>query len=78
MKMPGQKKEGLPYKEKKCPNEGCNPFVPCPMGSCCYLVENFISNTTIPILKKEKNLLFDDNSLSNVLSECWHPPESVS
>jgi len=58
-----------------CPSEGCNPFVQCPLGSCCYIVENLIPQGPIPAIKKQKLPLIDDNKLSNRISECWHPPE---
>lgn len=76
--MPCQKKKESPAKENGCANKGCNPFILCPMGNCCYVVENFFSYTTISILEKQKFILFDDNSLSKTLSECWHPPEMIS
>lgn len=64
--------------ENGCKSQGCNPFVPCSMGSCCCLVENFFSPAPIPLIKKQKLALFDDNRLSDKLSECWQPPESFS
>jgi hypothetical protein len=67
---PCEKKEGC--------NEGCNPFVPCPMGSCCYLVESFYFPTDIAANGKQKLALYNDNRIVNKLSECWHPPEAVS
>jgi len=73
-----QKKKD-PLKEKKdCTNQGCNPFVPCSVGMCCYVVENFFTPSGILIYKKQKLTVIDDNTLSKGLSECWHPPESVS
>jgi hypothetical protein len=65
-------------KEDDCRNEGCNPFVPCYMGSCCYLVENFYSASNILPAKKVKPGLFDDNTILNKSGECWHPPETRS
>jgi hypothetical protein len=63
----------------KCPMEkGCNPFVPCSIGVCCYLVENFFTHDIIFTTKKDKPAIFDDNRLLNNLSECWHPPEFLS
>ena len=64
--------------ERDCNNKACNPFLPCATGSCCYIVENFFTYTTISFAVKEKIALFNDNRLLNKLSECWHPPESVS
>jgi hypothetical protein len=73
-----QKKQP-PKGDDKCPMEkGCNPFVPCSMGVCCYLVENTFTPVLIFSIKKDKPALFDDNRLMNNLSECWHPPELLS
>jgi hypothetical protein len=62
---------------KDCESNGCNPFVPCSMGACCWLVENFLEHDTYIFIPKERLLVFNDNSLSAALSECWHPPESI-
>lgn len=64
-----------PEEKKDCANRGCNPFVPCSIGFCCYLVENFISYTAASSLVKQKLSSFNDNRTSGCLSECWHPPE---
>ena len=77
-KQPCGEKKDSHDEEKNCPIQACNPFVPCAMSSCCYLVENFFSHTFISIAKKQKLLLFNDNTLLSRLSECWHPPELVS
>lgn len=58
-------------------SQGCNPFVPCSIGNCCYLVENIIYEKTLPI-QKQKLPLFDDMTLQSSMSECWHPPEMIS
>jgi hypothetical protein len=76
--MPCQKKSDSSDEKNDCANRGCNPFVPCPMGSCCYVVENFFTHNAISFIKKQKLLLFDDNTLLNGLSKCWHPPEVIS
>lgn len=63
---------------KECSNEGCNPFLPCSMGYCCYIVENFYScqeNNTVP---RQKIAIVNDNRIMSGLSECWHPPEILS
>jgi hypothetical protein len=73
----GEKKD-CPGEEKGCPIAACNPFVPCAMSSCCYVVENFFSHNPFSIIKKQKLALFDDNTLQTTLSECWHPPEVIS
>lgn len=65
-------------KNKDCADKGCNPFVPCAMGSCCYLVENFYSYSTNSILIKQNLPSYIDGLLLNRLSECWHPPEMLS
>jgi hypothetical protein len=67
---PCEKKEGC--------DEGCNPFVPCSMGMCCYLIESFYSPSAIAADDKEKLPLYNDNRIVNKLSECWHPPEALS
>jgi len=78
-KQKASQTQKAPYNERKnCPAEGCNPFVPCSIGSCCYLVENFFSQKANPIIKKQKLPLLDDNTILNVASECWHPPEMIS
>jgi hypothetical protein len=72
----------LPKKDfgesEDCRNNSCNPFVPCSMGFCCYLVESFFSYSNIYIASKQRVLFFDDNRIANGLSECWHPPELIS
>ncbi len=70
-------KKKSPERENRDCSDGCNPFVPCPMGSCCYLVENIFYERTLPI-RKQKLPLFDDMTLFNAISECWHPPEMIS
>jgi len=65
-------------KEDDCSNQGCNPFVPCAMGSCCYLVENFYSASNMLAPRKIKPRLFDDNTILTQPGECWHPPEALS
>ena len=71
----------LPVKsegEEDCNNNGCNPFVPCSIGFCCYLAESFYSYSTLFIVSKQTLISFDDNRIASCLSECWHPPELVS
>jgi hypothetical protein len=67
----------VPEKED-CGSEGCNPFLPCSIGYCCYLVENFIVYSGAPGITKEKPALFNDNRIVTKISECWHPPEMIS
>src|SRR5215213_3113412 len=74
---PCQQKKDSSNEKKDCTNEGCNPFVPCSTGSCCYLVENFFSHTPISTIKKQKLAVLDDKARFNRMSECWHPPEIV-
>jgi len=64
--------------ENDCDNEGCNPFLPCSMGYCCYLVENFISYGGHSAIPGQKNPLVNDNRILKSISECWHPPEQGS
>lgn len=68
-------KKQSPKENNDCPNTGCNPFVPCAMGSCCYLVETAFSYSNSTTISKQKIALINDNRLLNNLSECWHPPE---
>ena len=63
---------------KNCQNDGCNPFVPCSMGTCCYLVENFFVYSISSIVFTHNLRTRNDNRLLNRLSECWHPPEILS
>lgn len=70
-------KEKSPERENRDCFEGCNPFVPCSIGSCCYLVENIFYERTLSILKQQLPLL-DDMTLFNAISECWHPPAMIS
>jgi hypothetical protein len=76
------KNKCLPRKdnEKKddCANQRCNPFVPCSMGSCCYLVENFYSPSFLLQVRKDKPLACSDNIIPGTFGECWHPPENLS
>jgi hypothetical protein len=62
---------------KDCNDKGCNPFVPCSMGSCCYLVESFFAQNNLATIVKQNLPLFNDSRLSNKLSDCWHPPEVI-
>jgi hypothetical protein len=65
--------------DNKCPMEkGCNPFVPCSVGVCCYLVESFFIPAPVFTIKKDKPALSNDNRLLSNVSECWHPPEFLS
>jgi hypothetical protein len=75
-KKPCDKKKS-PERENADCSQGCNPFVPCAMGSCCYLVESIFYEKTFPI-RKQKLPLLDDMTLFNAMSECWHPPEMIS
>jgi hypothetical protein len=72
----------LPPKDSKenddCGADGCNPFVPCSMGFCCYLVESIYTFPSSDILLKQNLTHFDDDRISSSLSECWHPPELIS
>jgi hypothetical protein len=73
-----QKQTEEPADNDNCRNEGCNPFVPCPMGSCCYLVENLHFPSSLIIISTQKIALVNDNRLLGSLSDCWHPPEMRS
>jgi hypothetical protein len=72
---PSQKSRGTSNEQKNCPYEGCNPFVPCSAGNCCYLVETFFSHSAISVIKKQKFPVINDNTLLSAVFECWHPPE---
>lgn len=61
--------------EKGCPIQACNPFVPCAMSSCCYIIENFFPGINDLPVPKITQFVFDDNRLLNQSSDCWHPPE---
>jgi len=61
--------------QKNCPFEGCNPFVPCSMGNCCYLVETFFSYSAISVIKEQRFPVLNENTLLTAVFECWHPPE---
>ncbi len=63
---------------KDCTNNGCNPFVPCSVGFCCYIVENFFSYSTFNVITRQNLSIFNDNRTSTGLSDCWHPPEMIS
>ncbi len=65
-------------KEDGCRDAGCNPFVPCAMGSCGYLVENFYSASNNLPEKRIRRTPVDDNEILSQLGECWHPPEALS
>ena len=64
--------------KEDCNNNGCNPFVPCNMGFCCFLVENAFAYSVHSLTSQKIYFHFDDNRLQNNLSECWHPPEILS
>lgn len=64
--------------KEDCNNNGCNPFVPCNMGFCCYLVENAFAYSIHSIVSQKVFFHFNDNRIQNTLSECWHPPEVIS
>jgi len=61
--------------KEDCNNNGCNPFVPCNMGFCCYLVENTFAYSIHAPASQNAFFHFNDNRIQNNLSECWHPPE---
>ncbi|HUR65435.1 MAG TPA: hypothetical protein VMZ03_03725 [Chitinophagaceae bacterium] len=65
-------------KDKGCTSKGCNPFLPCAVGMCCYLVETPFTYSAILIASKQKISLVNDNRIQKNLSECWHPPEVFS
>jgi hypothetical protein len=67
-----------PDEKDNTANKGCNPFVPCSMGSCCYVVENFFVYSNDLVQTKEKISPANDNRLSTGLSDFWQPPELVS
>jgi hypothetical protein len=71
-------KKDCPGEKKKCPSEGCNPFVPCSLGMCCYVIENFFTPPAIPVNKKNHLPFVNDSKIAKSLSECWHPPEMLS
>jgi hypothetical protein len=75
---PCEQEEGSSDEENSCPVQACNPFVPCAMSSCCYLVENFFPGINSSLPAKIKLFVFNDNRLLNQSSECWHPPELFS
>ena len=75
MKQTCEKDSDCSNEKNSCRNEGCNPFVPCAIGICCYLVENFYTPSDLPLSKKQRIALIDDNTLLNATSEFWHPPE---
>ena len=58
----------------ECENKRCNPLLGCPSGN--FYIHNFTSLLfALPIIKKEKPILVNDNRLFMQLSECWQPPE---
>lgn len=64
--------------KENCNNNGCNPFVPCDMGFCCYLVENAFAYSIHSLVSQKAFFHINDNRIQNNLSECWHPPEILS
>src|SRR5689334_18224633 len=72
------KKKKCSDEPKNCRNQGCNPFLPCTVGTCCYLVENFFAPSEIPMCEKQNLALINDNKILKAFTECWHPPEPVS
>ena len=63
---------------KDCSNKACNPFLPCSMGSCCYVAENMFNYSTATTISTKKIAPFNDNRILTKISECWHPPEAIS
>jgi hypothetical protein len=68
------KMQGEPKKDKDCRNNPCNPFLACAYGNFYFLSNNSIVFGDIP-LNKQKTYFFNDNRLSSIQSECWHPPQ---
>ena len=62
--------------ENDCGSDGCNPFLPCSIGYCCYLPEGIIVLTEDFSAAKQKLPIFNDNRIRSGISECWHPPEA--
>jgi hypothetical protein len=74
----GSKKDEPAEKENNCPIQACNPFVPCAMSACCYLVESFFPGINASVETKTRLFVFNDDRILNQSSECFHPPEYFS
>ena len=61
--------------QKKDCNKGCNPFVPCSMGICCYIVEKGYSYAVTTFIANKKFSLITDNRFFSILNECCHHPD---
>jgi hypothetical protein len=69
------KKHGETKKDRDCRNNSCNPFLACAYGNFYFMSNNIIVFGGIP-LNKQKTYSFNDNRLSSIQSECWHPPQA--
>jgi len=61
-------------KDNDCRNKTCNPFLACAYGNFYFLSNDKIVFGNI-YLNKQKTYSFNDNRLSSIQSECWHPPQ---
>jgi hypothetical protein len=68
------KKDSEPKKDTDCRNKSCNPFIACAYGNFYFLSNNGIDFSNI-LLNKLKTYSFNDNRLSSMHPECWHPPQ---
>jgi hypothetical protein len=61
---------------KTCEGNSCNPFMACASGNFYLMEKTSLTFTNLPINKK-KNILINDNRLSDNLSNCWRPPRML-
>ena len=61
--------------QRSCDEKNC-PFAIC---TCCYYtgIERPVFESPYVIIQKQKIRLVNETSLSNFISDCWHPPEFV-
>jgi len=69
-------KESSP-ENRNCEKNHCNPILGCPGGNF-YIHQYATVSLNGPVIRKQKNIVVNDNRLFSRLSECWHPPELSS
>jgi len=76
MKMKSPKKQSCGH-QGTCDGNKCNPFMACALGNF-YTIERIFSESLLFPNWNQKIQPENDNRLATNLSECWHPPESMS
>ena len=61
-------------KTQDCSANGCNPFMPCPVGNFFIDEEPYQLSNDFSQLSN-KMIVANDKIVSTYVADCWHPPE---